>query len=367
MQFCKKRKLNKYSVKIDEKRLFLLSQDELTHFLKESRSESSLFERLNDFDCFKHHTEKNIYKTRLLGRWDKKKKKESRDWHFDQFATHADGIKRMGVLRMDVDNLGSIFSLGLGKNPSISQRASLSRQLNIFFSGYLNSLLEKYNKVQIIYSGGDDLFLIGSWDRLPYIADEIRRKFLHYCAHNENFSLSGGMVVVEGNYPMALSAVQAGEAEEAAKSLLRYKNGEKQTDKTKNSFCMLDIAIPWEIYQDVVEFRELIVSVIEGMENNKAIIDRLRKVVLAMGEYERLYLQKNKDNSTLHQLMQWQQWRWQLVYNLSRLKRSCSDNVKADISKIEEMLSKNGWEMQLPVNQWLELPVRWAEFLTRKE
>ena len=34
-------------------------------------------------------------------------------WDFEDFAKNARGIKRLGILRMDVDNLGTIFIKGL--------------------------------------------------------------------------------------------------------------------------------------------------------------------------------------------------------------------------------------------------------------
>lgn len=43
---------------------------------------------------------------------------------------------------MDVDNLGNIFSKGLNKI-SISRIATLSRMLDLFFSGYLNIITKE--------------------------------------------------------------------------------------------------------------------------------------------------------------------------------------------------------------------------------
>lgn len=90
---------------------------------------------------------------------------------FEQFAEQADGIKRIGVLRADVDNLGTTFVYGFqrkngdGKYATLSRAATLSRQLSLFFKCYINELLEKEErKVAIVYSGGDDVFLVGAWN-----------------------------------------------------------------------------------------------------------------------------------------------------------------------------------------------------------
>ena len=56
----------------------------------------------------------------------------------------APGIRRLGVLRADVDNLGSVFAHGLPDDKaSISRTATLSRALSYFFKHEINGILEK--------------------------------------------------------------------------------------------------------------------------------------------------------------------------------------------------------------------------------
>ena len=62
---------------------------------------------------------------------------------FEKFAQKAEGIKRIGVLRADVDNLGQTFVAGFaGKYATLSRTAALSRQLSIFFKYYIRSILK---------------------------------------------------------------------------------------------------------------------------------------------------------------------------------------------------------------------------------
>ncbi len=70
--------------------------------------------------------------------------------------------EHLGVLKMDVDYLGTIFSSGLPDNlRTISRMMSLSGNLQWFFEGYINELLGEgrfAGKLYIIFSGGDDFF-----------------------------------------------------------------------------------------------------------------------------------------------------------------------------------------------------------------
>lgn len=64
--------------------------------------------------------------------------------YFEHLAKISNGANKLGVLKMDVDNLGLIFSEGLKKsydeNLGISRVSALSSQLDMFFSGFVNNI-----------------------------------------------------------------------------------------------------------------------------------------------------------------------------------------------------------------------------------
>jgi CRISPR-associated protein Csm1 len=75
----------------------------------------------------------------------------------------AQGRSIWGVLRGDVDN----FGLRLRRVHSIEEHVPLSVLYKQFFAGELEvlcSLPEFWRKVTVIYSGGDDFAVYGSWD-----------------------------------------------------------------------------------------------------------------------------------------------------------------------------------------------------------
>ena len=133
---------------------------------------------------------------------------------------------------MQKDSDGSIRRKDMA---SISRVATLSRQLNLFFSGYLGELLKEYERCQIVYAGGDDLFVIGSWDQLPDLAQKIREAFGVFCCGNPDLTLSGGIALTGGKYPISRGADHAGAAEESAK---RYRS-------EKDSFCFFGEPLSW--------------------------------------------------------------------------------------------------------------------------
>lgn len=70
--------------------------------------------------------------------------------------------------------------------------------------------------VNILYSGGDDMFVVGRWDKLIKFAYEIRRKFEKLVGRSD-ISISGGIAMAGEKFSIAKAAELAGEAEHNAK------------------------------------------------------------------------------------------------------------------------------------------------------
>ena len=168
------------------------------------------------------------------------------------FSEIADG-GLLGILKADVDYLGQIFQEGLRRNApqagldTVSRLATLSRQLDWFFSGWLEWLLAtKYEDCYSVYSGGDDLLIVGPRGRTLGLAQEIREEFARYTKHPE-INLSAGLAVVKPRMPLAHTVQFADEALESAKRSMR------------NRLCVLGQVVRWEdlpLVMDAVTFLE---------------------------------------------------------------------------------------------------------------
>jgi CRISPR-associated protein Csm1 len=173
----------------------------------------------------------------LLGNYARESIKEPRrTMRSGELAEKSEGIKRVGYLRMDVDNLGKIFANGLGKKHSLPRLAGLSRQMSYFFKTYLNSLAKNRNlnfieslknskhltkearsELVFIYAGGDDLFISGSWNQVAEFAFDVYQAFRAYTGNNPDITLSGGVSINDVKFPLYQAANESGEAEDAAK------------------------------------------------------------------------------------------------------------------------------------------------------
>lgn len=155
--------------------------------------------------------------------------------NMDEIADVVDtfGIARIAVLRMDVDNLGKIFSVAIPEEDrTFSRMASISRNLNYFFKHTLNHIVSgtsedsldianrdvknKGRMLAIVYSGGDDLFIIGHWLDVFECAYDIRKTFENFTG-NKFMTISGGITINHEKYPIYQFARDAEELEKSAK------------------------------------------------------------------------------------------------------------------------------------------------------
>lgn len=203
-------------------------------------TESDVLKRMKENDEIVRSYSKN----KMLAGYNISTKLWVGDYHqgntFEELAESSVGIKRLGVLRADVDNLGQAFVHGFDRDDSgksvvsLSRTATFSRKLNMFFKLHINHILENgifslnpHSKVKkkrnavIVYSGGDDLFIIGAWNDVIEGAVDIQTAFQQYC--QGTLTLSAGIGLFPAKYPVKAMARLAGDLEDASK-LMEGKN-----------------------------------------------------------------------------------------------------------------------------------------------
>ena len=277
---------------------------------------------------------------------------------FDKFAGDGD-FKRLGYLRMDVDNLGAAFTGGFtDERRTFSRYSTLSRSLDYFFKGFINTIWEKerYNQSTfIIYSGGDDLFLVGRWDILLEMAEEIREKFREWTCQNPYLTISGGVAVVDEKFPVLKASQMAGEAESSAKE----HEIEESSAKPKNAISVLGMTLNWDTeFFWVKNLKNRIKEFIESGDIPRSFISKF---------YSHFATAKI-ENHAITQLSIF----WLMAYDFSRLANSVrKEKVEARnfIHDVKNWVFTNK-HPELHTTQYhlfelINLAIRWAELELR--
>ena len=266
-------------------------------------------------------------------------KNANRDKTFEELTEVEEGNKDsetyFGVLRMDVDGLGKIFINGIpDRLKTFSAYATLSSHLDWFFSGYLNTIKNKYkNYVNILYSGGDDVFAVGRWDMLISFAEDIRKEFRKFTGR-EDISISGGVVLVGNKYPISKAADLSGVAVSKAK---HFNNNEK------NALNVFGENISWmEEFEYVKKFKNEFSYHIKENKMSRAILHKIMQLNKML---------RNGDMSYL----------WHTAYYLKRFAQDKNEEVKHFTLNIlqKELLTKRNYEL-------IAIAARWAELETRE-
>ena len=239
----------------------------------------------------------------------------------------------LGILRMDVDNLGRIFFEGLPEqDKSFAAYSTLSFLLDYFFSGYLNVIRKRYEAdVNILYAGGDDVFALGRWDRLLLFARDVRREFTRF-AGRKDVTISGGLVIVDRKFPIAKAAELVGDVEDEAK---KFQGGKK------NALNVFGENVSWEEEFDFVEgYKKRFVDLCKEETMPVSILHKLMDFYGEMKRGEYSYL-------------------WHTAYFLTRFAKGKSDLVVELCKELACILcDKRTYELIAVAARWAELELR---------
>ena len=205
------------------------------------------------------------------------------------------GSLLLGFVKADIDRLGFIFRYGLGDNISISRYTSLSRMLDIFFTGYLETLIKsekRFNNIYTVYAGGDDLFLISDWETAILFSERIYKEFREFTCNNDDITLSCGIDINRARYPVRMAAKRAD------------LNLELSKNKGKDCITFFNTTIKWEDFGSLKDFAEFLKTKISDKKSNikTGFVHRLLKYHL-MAEEAFREIDANVEGLRFHSLM----------------------------------------------------------------
>lgn len=184
---------------------------------------------------------------------------------FEDIAEKSEGNKKIAMFKADVDSLGFIFSSGLDTKTSISRFSTMSRMLHYFFSAYVNHVIShQHTYIYTVFSGGDDLCVIGPWDKIIEFSLHIQEEFTRYVGNNPDITISGGIALASHNLPVKYMA-------ENSEDNLKIS---KKADK-KNSVTVFDTTVNWLEFSQLIKDGRKLDNYIKNKELSKSMAYRL--------------------------------------------------------------------------------------------
>lgn len=260
---------------------------------------------------------------------------------FGQIADRASGDKKLAAIKLDVDNLGALF-MGLTE----LEYKKLSSAIKDFFDSKLLNLIYSMGlkeNIYVVFSGGDDCFMIGSWSHIFDLTLRLREEFLKFQKQirndisslpNSDITFSAGLVVFTPNYPLLQVA------EEAESALNASKRAEG-----KNSVSLFGKTLTWDEFVKTQEAKKTITELIQEKNESKSLLMIFRTI----------YPQKNELPKV-----------WRLKYFLRRNIQSANLDEVRPIFKDYEQALLFRYLNQKSINPDIYLVAsRWSELLLK--
>jgi len=203
------------------------------------------------------------------------------------------GIDKLGVLAMDVDNLGNTIE-GITDE---GKHKRFDAELRYFFNNELRTIIEneptlkeqlrnrnersdKYyelhysNKVYTVTAGGDDTFFVGKWNTMLDLAIEIHNSFKRFKKYLEKekilkdssaLTISAALLIVHPTFPVVRFAEMAEDA---------LRNAKRKYPDSRGNISIFGEVIKWEVLENQInEIREVL-QPFKQLRSGKKVIDR---------------------------------------------------------------------------------------------
>lgn len=255
-------------------------------------------------------------------------------------------FNKLAMFKADVDFLGLVFGCSLGDNWSLLRYAELSSRMHAFFSYGLRTFIEKeYPNIYIVFSGGDDVCVIGQWYNLIEFVNKFHKKFEEFTNENPSLTISGGISLFSCSTPISFVV------ENAEECLERSKNRKGTDDKKiyKNAVTLFDRTIEWDKLDEQIKFSETLYDL---TQKGKA------GFIYGLIDYsDRAYRMSKVSNHTyghIYDLM----WQSSFKYSYNRnIEEAEKDNLKKDKNDISEKVKNKLKELCSCENKMINVKV----------
>lgn len=244
------------------------------------------------------------------------------------------GIEALGILKADVDNLGLLFACGIKKDRlTLSRLATMSRQMNNYFSIFLPYKLktdERFKNIYTVFAGGDDLLLIGAWNRIIEFAGILNQSFQEYVCKNKQITISAGIALHKPNTPVLTLA----ETSEHALSVSKSNN--------KDSITIFGATAKWGEFSELERIKNTIQGWLDSEKINNAMIFRLNEFIEMRRQEEEIKAEIKAGGVVHLEDMECSKWHSRFKYTVVR---NIGKGMKGDEKEkaINDVMDAAGW------------------------
>ncbi len=165
---------------------------------------------------------------------------------------------QLGYLKADVDHLATVFAVGLLDGPPVGHDVyrvmTLSEALDRFFTEGLRALMESNGaSLYAVFSGGDEVYLIGGARQIARFALTLHQAFQEYTGFHDELTLSAGIALVPPHLSLALATERVEAALHCAKEVASEERRQQGREMGRNQVAIDGTPLSWSRYQALLE------------------------------------------------------------------------------------------------------------------
>ncbi len=184
---------------------------------------------------------------------------------FEELVNKSRGVRRLAVIKADVDDMGAKVGEIVRKDPSLAALKDFNRELDKFFGQAMHDYLkDSWPMIYTIYSGGDDLLMVGPWDVVLDFAGELRKEFHAGPGDKHCLTFSAGIALTPYRVPIRHAVERADELETKAKAI-----------PGKDRCAALDTDWNWDNHDKVLGNGKKLVEWVRNDRLSRSLIHRL--------------------------------------------------------------------------------------------
>jgi CRISPR-associated protein Csm1 len=216
--------------------------------------------------------------------------------HLGLEARYRTGTDKIAAIALDIDNLGDFF-----KDKNTDKFKEAEKHLKEFFIDEIGKLWgnEKFNdkydyrdNILILFSGGDDCFILGAWDASIYFLKLLHEKFTGIVGkkmsiNGHPLSFSASILIVDSSFPV----IRLGDMTKDMLAIAKKGN--------KNSVCLFEQKFTWKEFDDIISIAETLQDLIVNKNESKALVQKIalsakgyKNLVMGIKRYKPLNMEK---------------------------------------------------------------------------
>lgn len=297
------------------------------------------------------------------------------------FAKKRTGTDNIGVLKLDVDNLGLIFKSLKLKEDS----AKLSSHVKNFFSKHIIELLNSpissaanetfLKNIYTVYAGGDDCFFIGAWDAVIEFASQLNKRFENFeeqvirkdlPVFTNPITLSAAILLVDSHFPVVRFAELAEQNLKKAKANRQIGKKDAAGRDRKGSIHFMGNTFTWEEFASLERVKQTLFKMVFVDYESKAFLQR---IINSFENSNSFYWQMCTPPKPFNPAILWRfLYSFRDVVNKDYFRKG--DYWNTFFSQTDGYYKKYVWQQFAPgkeLSQLMPVAARWTELLTRNK